>query len=208
MGVWKFIKVTTKGGWYKKLLSSLVGWGKKIYRPEGPIFRPKQRFFTLRDMIRGKFSILTRSVKEKLLSSVEWEWARKFIGSTTGVVSEYAMQYKKWIYKFVRVRWFESHIRRFFSKFVNGKSTLITCFIYFITRFWWFFRVFFCLLPVTKVHIPPYFYFLCLTRHFTYFLNISDKFLLGDGNLDLRWEFTPQFFQRFWDSPIIFLYIF
>ena len=41
--------------------------GKKIYRPKGPIFGPKQRFFILRDMPTGKFSILTREGVRKII---------------------------------------------------------------------------------------------------------------------------------------------
>ena len=41
--------------------------GKKIYRPKGPIFGPKQRFFILRDMPTEKFSILTREGVRKII---------------------------------------------------------------------------------------------------------------------------------------------
>ena len=59
--------------------------GKKIYRPEGPIFVPKQRFFILRGMLREKFSILTRGWSKKLLSSLGV--VKKLIGSTRVVRS-------------------------------------------------------------------------------------------------------------------------
>ena len=56
--------------WVRKLIGLAMGSGKKIYRPEGPIFWPKTAFSVPRGIMFGKCRKSTRGAKDSLFGRV------------------------------------------------------------------------------------------------------------------------------------------
>ena len=148
-GVWKFIELTR--GVHKiieltrevhKIIEHTMGGGKKNYRPEGPVFGPKQRFFYCAACSEGNFRFWLGKVVIKFIELTRG--VRKFIGWTRGVVRSMSCNIKKIIYNlnmYPKYRFFKIQEQyRYKINNFNAKSQVFnTSIIKYVTWKCWYF---------------------------------------------------------------------